>query len=149
MIVSVPIRIPKEVCSHGLHSRFLLFFAVIFSVVLVFLVGWVLTYPSESDPKNIRYVCWKAGFHAMDPDIALGTMIGDADRERIVIGRTKEELRSKFGYLLPPAGAPPYLRGCYNDSSWRGKDVLFIRSSPWMVVFAENKATDLILIKGC
>jgi len=117
--------------------------------VTVFLLGWVLMYPSQDDAKNIRYVLWRAGFPTMDLDRATGTMIGDIARERIVLGKTKEQLRGRFGYLTTLAETSPYRRGCYFSSGWVGKEVLFIRKSDWMVVFEGERATELVLIKGC
>jgi hypothetical protein len=110
---------------------------------------WVLMYPSASDPKNIRYVFWKAGIYEMDPDTAAETLVGDAGRDRLVVGKTKVQLRSKFGYLVTPTSASPYLKGCYQRSPWKNRDVLFIRKSSWMVVFDGERATNLVLIKGC
>lgn len=112
-------------------------------------IGWALTYPSDSDPKNIKYVLWKNGLYRMNLDIATGTMIGDASREKLVLGKTKTQLRETFRYLSTPADVSPYLRGCYQDSVWKDRDALFIRKSPWMVVFDGDKATELVLIKGC
>ena len=117
-------------------------------VLIVFVGGWMSAYPSQNDPKNIRYAFWKAGFNTMDPDTATWTMIGDAGRDRIVIGRKKSELRNRFGHLLTPADATPYLRGCYL-SYWKGKDALFIRTSPWLIIFEDDRATNLVLVKGC
>jgi hypothetical protein len=119
------------------------------AAVILSLGGWHLMYPSLADPKNMTYVCWKAGLDRMDLDTATSTMIGDADRDKLVIGKTKSQLRERFGYLVTAAEASPYLRGCYQDSSWKDRDVLFIRQSPWMVVFDGAKATDLVLMKGC
>jgi hypothetical protein len=107
-----------------------------------------LTYPSASDPKNIEYVFWKAGLYRLNPDTAVETMIGDASRDKLVLGKTKIELRNKFGYLVKPGDASEYLRGCYENSSWKDKDVLFIRQSPWMIVFDGDRATSLVLVKG-
>jgi hypothetical protein len=121
--------------------------AVAFSIAV--LIGWTLGYPSESDPKNIKYILWKNGFCRMKLDTASGTMIGDPGREKLVIGKTKPKLREKFGYLSTLEDVSPYLRGCYQNSGWKGADVLFIRNSPWMVVFNGDKATELVLIKGC
>ena len=112
-------------------------------------VGWELTYPSESDPKNIKYLLWKAGLYRMNLDSATGTMIGDASRDKLVVGKTKTQLRERFGYLLMPADAGQYLRGCYQASSWKNRDALFIRKSPWMVVFDGDRAVELVLVKGC
>lgn len=108
-----------------------------------------MTYPSDSDPKNIKYVLWKAGLYKINLDIAVDTMVGDAARDKMVVGKTKTQLRNRFGYLLTPADASQYLRDCYGNSYWKGRNVLFIRNSPWMVVFDGDIATNLVLVKGC
>ena len=95
------------------------------------------------------YVFWKAGLYRLNLDEALGTMVGDPQRDRLILGRTKTQLRDKFGVLLTPEEAPAYLRGCYEASSWKGKDVRFVGDSLWMVVFDQDKATELVLMKGC
>ena len=118
-------------------------------VILIVFGAWVFTYPSASDPKNMRYVLWKVGLYRMDPDVATDTMIGDPGRDALVLGKTKRQLRDKFEYLALPADASPYLRTCHQRSPWKDKDVLFIRKSPWMVVFDGDTATNLILVKGC
>jgi hypothetical protein len=123
--------------------------ALVLTLSVFAVIGWTFTYPSASDPKNIRYVFWKMGLYGMNLDTAADTMIGDRTREKLVIGKTKPDLRKKFGYLLMPADVSPYLRGCYEGSAWKNKDALFIRRSPWMVVFDGDKATELVLIKGC
>lgn len=119
-----------------------IFLAVSAALVLV----WVATYPAP-DPKSIEYVCWKAGLCRMDLDTAADTMIGDADSDKLVIGKTKQQLETRFGHLLAPNDASQYLRSCYLNSYWKDRSVLFIRQSP--VVFDNGKATDLVLIKGC
>ncbi len=106
-------------------------------------------YPSTGDPKNIEYVFWKYGLYRMNPDTASDTMIGDSGRDKIVVGKTKLQLQKRFGYLLTPVAASQYLRGCYQNSPWRDRDVLFIRKSPWMIVFDGDRAANLVLVKGC
>ena len=124
---------------------------VIFTLAIAFIAvgAWLWTCPSPTDPKNIRYVLWKAGIYKMDPDTAAETMVGDAGRDRLVVGKTKVQLQNKFGSLVTPAAASPYLRGCYQGSPWKNRDVLFIRKSSWMIVFDGERATGLVLIKGC
>ncbi|SRR5258708_49453 len=122
---------------------------VIAGAILLFLSVWLLLYPSRSDPKNIQYILWKAGLWNMNLDAAAQTMIGDADAEKLVLGRTEEQVRGRFGYLLLPADATPYLRNCYQGSAWKAKEVRFIRQSPWMIVFESDRAVKLVLIKGC
>src|SRR5882724_5529885 len=102
---------------------------VVLAFFIVVAVGW---YPSESDPKNIKYVLWKSGLYRMKLDSATGTMIGDPGSKELVVGKTKSQLQERFGYLSTAADASPYLRDCYRDSSWKNRDALFIRKSPWM-----------------
>ena len=77
---------------------------LIFIVVLgAFFGGWELTYPSDSDPKNFRYVFWKAGARKMDLDAATAALVGDANRDKLVVGKSVSELRVRFGFLLDPS----------------------------------------------
>src|SRR5712692_6396761 len=122
--------------------------SLVLVVVVTFLGGWALTYPSP-DPKSIKYVLWKADLYRLNLDEATGTMVGDPDRGKLVVGKTKPQLRNKFGSLLSPVEASPYLRGCYQNSSWKDRDVLFIGQSSWMVVFDGDRAANLVLVKGC
>jgi hypothetical protein len=122
--------------------------SLVLVVAVVFLGGWALTYPSP-DPKSIKYVLWKANLYRLNLDEATGTMVGDRHRDELVVGKTKAQLRRKFGSLLSPADASPYLRGCYQNSAWKDRAVLFIGQSSWMVVFDGDKATNLVLVKGC
>jgi hypothetical protein len=123
--------------------------SMVLAVSAAFVAGWILLYPSRVDPKNIKYICWKAGLCRMNLDTATETMIGDPDREKIVIGKTKEQLGKTFGCLLTPADASPYLRSCHENSSSKNRSVVFIRQSSWMILFDHDKAADLVLIKGC
>jgi hypothetical protein len=123
--------------------------AMFLAVLLVITGVWLALYPQDSDPKNIKYVLWKNGLYRMNLDMATGTMIGDNHRNELVLGKSEEDLRKRFGYLTLPADASPYLRNCYADLSWKGMKVMFIRSSPWMIVFRDDKAAELVLIKGC
>jgi hypothetical protein len=63
---------------------------------VVFFGGWALTYPSP-DPKSIKYVFWKADLYRLNLDEATGTMVGDRHRDKLVVGKTKAQLRDKFG----------------------------------------------------
>jgi hypothetical protein len=143
--VTATLRRRYSVTKRGLASL-LLAPAVFLTAVLV---GWGLLYPDRADPKNIKYVLWKAGLWSLDLPTATGTMVGDSDRERLVVGKTRAQLARRFGSLLKPEAASSYLGRCYRESSWNGRDVLFIANSEWMVVFDGDRATELVLIKGC
>ena len=116
------------------------------ATLLVAFAAWMLAYHPESDPKGMKYVLWKLGIYKMDLDLATGTMRGDAGRNRLVFGLSKAQLRERFGYLLTLPEASPYLREYYEKSAWKGRDVLFIRRSQWMVVFDKDRAVELVLV---
>jgi len=94
-------------------------------------LSWALLYPQESDPKNMRYVLWRHGLYQMDLDTATETMVGDLaqNRNRLVIGKTREQLIHKFGYLLSAQETSLYNSTCYLGSTYTGQDVAFIRRS--------------------
>ena len=112
------------------------------------ILAWALTYPSENDPQNINYALWKKGLYPPNLDAAVGTMIGDKGREELVVGKTKIQLKRKFGYLKSPSEAHAYMKSCYLDSPWKDQDLLVIREGPWMVLFSGENATELRLCKG-
>src|SRR5271168_1948597 len=105
------------------HMRTVIF---LFALLVACIGGWVLMYPSSSDPKNIKYVLWKAGLYRVNLDVATTAMVGDPSRDKLVVGKTKTQLRDRFGSLFSPAEASPYLRGCYQNSSWKDSEVLLI-----------------------
>lgn len=121
---------------------------IVLAAAAAFIGGWILMYPSPGDPKNIKYVLWKAGLYPSYP-VVTSAMVGDCGSDKLVVGKTKAQLQEKFGLLTSLADASPYLVWVYQTSSWKGRDVLFIvGDSSWMVVFDGDKAVDLVLCKG-
>jgi hypothetical protein len=126
-------------------------------LTLAVFVVWLHAYPDDADPKNVYYVLWKHGLNNnVNLDSALAAMSHDVWPVRQVQGLTKEQPRSRFGYIRALDETTAYLRDCYAipDSAGREEtrgnreDVLFLRDSPWMVVTRNGKAVDLILCKG-
>ena|ERR1700688_3107637 len=99
--------------------------ARVVALTLTFFVAvtivWVLTYPSESDAKNIKYVLWKNSLYRMNIDTATGAMIGDASREKLVVGQTRAQLRERFGYLSTLAEVSTKRQNSY---SLRGVEII-------------------------
>jgi hypothetical protein len=117
-------------------------------VVIVLGVGfYVLRHSDDGDPQNVKYILWKAGLYKMGIDQAVFTMVRDPHRDELVVGKTKQELRHRFGDLLTLDQVSEYYRDGHNRG-WKDKDALFIRNSPWMIVFDQDKATELVLMKG-
>lgn len=131
-----------------MRTRLLILAAAPIIALLLSISVWVGMYPSENDPKNVRYVLWKLSICTMNIDVAVGTMIGDNNRDDLVIGRTSSELQRRFGFLRGRGEVSSYLRLYSQSPPWRDKEVLFIRASPWMVVFENGRAVKLILVKG-
>lgn len=132
-----------------MKRRVLIGVMIFVGAVAIFFGGWVLTYPGPEDPKNVGYVFWKAGLYNMSLRQATSTMVHDGGVDRLVVGKTRTQIEERFGPLVPLADASPYARGCYENSARTGKDVLFIAHSSWMIVFDDDRAVDLVLVKGC
>ena len=106
-------------------------------------VGWVGLYPEEYDPKNMHYILWKHGLSRnINLDNAVGGMTHDTWAVNIVKGMSKEQLTARFGYVRRLEEATPYMRLCYTTPGTagelgvaaRGKEVVFLRDSAWMVI---------------
>ena len=121
-----------------------------FFLVLTMIVigGWWVVYPGQ-DPKGFEYIGWRLGLPSLNPDLALGSMIGDVHRDGLVIGKTRDELVKKFGYVTEVNRHSAYWWYCYFNSPYYGKDVLILRRSNWMVVMKDGRAEELVLLKGC
>lgn len=120
-------------------------------------LGWVKRYPSDNDPKNIEYVLWKHGLNQnMNLDHAVETMVHDTWAVKLVKGKTKEQLAKQFGEIRTYDQARPYDQSCANFPATvgqlgihsKGKDMVMLRDSDWVVILDKGKAMDLVLCKG-
>jgi hypothetical protein len=119
-----------------------------FIFIIIFVGGWILSYPDSNDPKNIKYVLWKHGLYRLHIDTVISAMVGDASRNDLIVGKTKTQIQKRFGTLFSPNEVSPYLREAY-ENFWKGTEVRFIGHSPFMITFDKNgRATDVILMKG-
>jgi len=92
----------------------------------------------------------------MDLDAAVAGMTHDTWAVNIVKGMTKDELKSRFGYLRNFHEARPYLQFCPTMDGTigelgvkpQGKEVVFLRDDAWMVIMDNGRAVDLVLCKG-
>jgi hypothetical protein len=150
--------------NHWLKRIVFAVFFVAVGVALSFsvLVAWLETYPDDVDPKNIYYELWKHGLNNnMNIDSALGAMSHDVWPVRHVEGLTKDQLKSRFGYIRTLREVTPYYQACYftpgvftpgnagrTEVATKSEDAFFLRDSPWMVVMKNGKAVDLVLCKG-
>jgi hypothetical protein len=128
----------------------LLGFGGILCTVILIAAGWMLLYPERTDPKSLSYFLWKHGLHSMEVSDAAAAMIGDQNREDLILGKTEPELERRFGHLLSSSEIPTYLRHCYQEyGEESGQEVRFIARSDWMIIFSKNRAVRLVLIKSC
>jgi hypothetical protein len=121
------------------------------SVVLIFLgvALWEALFHGPNDTKDLRYQGWRLGIYPFSLDQATSTMILDVHRDDLVIGKTRGELVKRFGYVISLDQASDYIKYCYSNSDYRGKQVLFLRKSNWQVVMKNGRAEELVLVKGC
>ncbi len=116
-----------------------------------YLTDWFLADGrSDSDPKSTHYLMWKKGEYRLDPDVALGTMIGDADSASIVIGKTRKELEGVFGYLTPIDQASDYDKDASRTMhpGVASDQIFVLRNSCWLVVFSNGRASQVGFAKG-
>jgi hypothetical protein len=118
-------------------------------VILAGLILWQIQYGHPGDRKDLRYQAWKLGLCPMDLDQAVSTMVGDIYPDKLVVGKTREELVKKFGYVSSLSQASEYVRYCYYNYPHDERQVLILRKSNWMVLMNNGRAEQLILVKGC
>jgi len=120
-------------------------------VVLPFLAlsVWELLFHGPCDTKDLRYQAWKHGLYPMGMDSAMETMLLDAHRDDLAVGKTEAELRARFGYVSSLANANEYVKYCYDNSPYRGRQALILRNSNGMVLMKDGRAEQLLFVKGC
>ncbi len=102
------------------------------ALLLLVIAGWEMIFPAPYDPRNPRYLLWKAGLWRISYEQATDTLMLDVKRERLIIGKTRAQLDESYPLLevdhlrsqvhrsvrhrrraevhCPPAGARPQLR---------------------------------------
>ncbi|MBB5057568.1 hypothetical protein HDF16_002274 [Granulicella aggregans] len=108
---------------------------------------WHLIYPGYYDPKSIAYLGWKFHVLPMEPVRALNTMTHGPNSDRLVLGKSRQQLQQRFGFVRTVDQVSPYLRD-YCAAARPGADLLFLNSSDWMVVMQRDRAVELVLCKG-
>lgn len=116
---------------------------------IIALEVWLFLVPNKFDARGARYAGWRLGLPTLSAQEALSPMVNDRHREDLVVGKTKDELVARFGFVSSAADANPNAKHCYQNSPWRGHNVLFLRQSDWMVVMKDGHAVELYLAKGC
>jgi hypothetical protein len=81
--------------------------------VVIAILDWLtasvvdLTYPLPTDPKNIAHVLWKAGIDDMNPEEAMGAMVGDGIAPLLSSERPERNCRSGSDTYGSPTTPPP------------------------------------------
>jgi hypothetical protein len=109
---------------------------------------WLFLIPDKYDARNARYVGWRFGLPTLDVEDALATMTRDSQRDTLVVGKSREELEGRFGFVSSLDQAPTNMKLCYAEHH-KGEQVLFLRHSEWMVVMKDGHATGLFQSKDC
>ncbi|MDP9050870.1 MAG: hypothetical protein M3O31_09155 [Acidobacteriota bacterium] len=120
--------------------------SIIVALLLVVTVGWEALYPDRYDPKNIHYVLWKWHLAPIDLDRAVSTMHHDQWSERMILGKSEDEVTRRFGYLLPPEKAPSCFRAASSGVAPPGDEAFFLRKSDYLVIFHNRVAVNVVLL---
>jgi len=157
LVLSIPVLLGGLLALAGIRKRghaingwrrTMLVAFLFLSTAGLFVGAWIALYP-PGDPKNMGYTLWKAGLYSIDPADASKSVMEDPGRGKVLLGKTEDELRAEFGYLVPLARASQYFRICIANSQWQGADGAFIRDSDLMIVFKNGKSIDYLRVKGC
>ncbi len=107
-------------------------------------------YPDPHDPKSLRYVLWKHDLASMNLDIATANIEEDsAGKNALIIGKSPQQLRERFGFLLTPHQAGPVLEQCIRNSWADGRNPLYIRHTNMVVAFRNGVAAQTGILKPC
>lgn len=113
----------------------------------VIAVLWAGLYPDKYDPKNMHYVLWKWHLASIDLDRAVSVMHHDRWSERMILGKSEEALRTRFGYLLRPEDAAPCYRNAAQGLAATGDKVMFLRRSDYLIVFHDWRGNSCNLVE--
>jgi hypothetical protein len=109
--------------------------------------GWLATL-DRGDPKGLRYILWKHGLLSFDPTVAYPAMVGDRQRETLVVGLSVAELERRFGRLRTRAESTAEYQRYYGDRFFLDKEILWLGDSAWVVVLKGGRVQELHLMKG-
>ncbi len=117
------------------------------ALVMAALLGvWQATYPGPNDPKCIHYVLWKWHLLPLNLHRAVSIMINDPDRDSMLLDKTEEQLRRRFGYLLPAQ----QVWGCdvkqFNRAIPKADTVFTLRRSDLLIVFHHGVSSQVFYV---
>lgn len=115
--------------------------------MLVCLLGvWSYLEPVPSG-KCPQYVLWKLGLIQINRRVIFSSMARDSHREQLVLGHTVAELEGRFGRLRTRAEGTSIQKS--RIAGWLlDKEIRWLDDSPWLVIFEQGRATELLHLKG-
>jgi hypothetical protein len=117
---------------------------VIAGALVAALAVGVLTAPDHR--TNWRYVGWKLGWLAYNPEICLEFLKVDSDFQVSLAGRPMEEVAAWFPELKLPSQSNAY-QSEYVEHLQAG-DFRWIGESPWAIEFESGRLKTFHLLKG-
>jgi hypothetical protein len=109
--------------------------------------AWFVTSNRENS-DGPRYVLWKSGVLPFDASVVYPAMVGDRQRERLVVGLSVQELERKFGRLRTRSESTPEYQKYYSERFFLDKQILWLGESQWLVVLRDGRVEALHLMKG-
>jgi hypothetical protein len=103
---------------------------------------------SPENPRSIPYQLWKANLISLDHQTVLRAFYSDTRRGDLVLGKSEQEIAARLGPLEAPETMTPYYRDFARDPRWKDKKTRYIRGTAWLIAFENNRAVNLLLVKG-
>jgi len=119
------------------------------SLAILGIIAWEAHFHGTTDPRDLQYIGWKIGIFPFDPDRALGTMILDTHRDKIVLGKTEDELKAQFVYVRAVSADDAHYKDCFKYFGHSaGGRLLTLRDTDWVVLMKNDHVAALTLAKG-
>jgi hypothetical protein len=115
--------------------------------MLVLFGAWIVLFRPD-DPKSLQYFLWKADLYEMNRGDMLRAFYSDGHRGDLVLGKSEEQLTKRFGRLASSDKMMGDLKAFAQNFRLKGHKVRFINGTAWMIVFDDDRAVSLLLVKG-
>ena len=99
---------------------------------------------NRTDDGSLRYVLWKKGLHPYPSEIISSAVIADRERDELIRGKSKREVRKLFPDAAERLG--DYEKIYANEL--RGREYLWLGKHGVIVFFVDGKGHEISILKG-
>lgn len=106
--------------------------------------GLLAHFYNRTDDGSLRYVLWKKGLHPYPSDIISHAVYADRNRDELISGKTKDEVRTLFPEVYE--SLDDYQKTYEKELS--GRDYLWLGKYGVIIFFKDGVGHEISLMKG-